>query len=266
MTVSRSANSQGAGLGGGEARARWIIIGGIIVIATLTGPFATMALPLPSRALFWAALIGWNGAKWEAWIGWVMPRLAHHPRAQIAALIAGPLLINATMPWEVELAYAAVGRPIDLPAVSIWLMASCISLVVAVVLHFVQRPGAAGPASPPADGADVPRAAALSPLLTKAKLASAADILAIVAEDHYIRLHLANGQQPLLLYRFGDALADMALADGAQVHRSVWVAASAVTGAHREGRNWRLRLSNGAMVPVGGSFAAAARGRGWLAR
>ena len=33
---------------------RWVVIGGVMIIAILTGPFGTIALPLPSRTLFWA--------------------------------------------------------------------------------------------------------------------------------------------------------------------------------------------------------------------
>jgi len=45
------------------------------------------------------------------------------------------------------------------------------------------------------------------------------------------------------------------------VHRSWWVAADAVTGAERDGRNWRLRLSNGLLVPVARNSVAAVRQR-----
>jgi len=49
--------------------------------------------------------------------------------------------------------------------------------------------------------------------------------------------------------------------EGAQVHRSWWVAASALsTQRHRD----KLVLANGVEVPVSRSFRIAARQRGWL--
>ncbi len=48
---------------------------------------------------------------------------------------------------------------------------------------------------------------------------------------------------------------------GLQVHRSWWVAADAVIDAERDGRNWRLRLSNGLIVPVARNRIAATRAR-----
>ena len=77
---------------------------------------------------------------------------------------------------------------------------------------------------------------------------------------------MEGGDKPLLLYRFGDALADLEGLDGLQVHRGTWVAARAVRSAEREGRRWWLTLPGGTRLPVSDRHLPAVRARGWLAR
>ena len=85
-------------------------------------------------------------------------------------------------------------------------------------------------------------------------------LLALKAEGHYLQVYTDAGSD-LILYRLSDALLEVGAGDGAQVHRSWWVAASALAPQrHRD----RLVLTNGIEVPVSRSFRVAARQRGWL--
>jgi hypothetical protein len=85
-------------------------------------------------------------------------------------------------------------------------------------------------------------------------------LLALKAEGHYLQVYTDAGSD-LILYRLSDALLEVGADDGAQVHRSWWVAASALsTQRHRD----KLVLANGVEVPVSRSFRIAARQRGWL--
>lgn len=85
-------------------------------------------------------------------------------------------------------------------------------------------------------------------------------LLAIKAEGHYLQVYTDAGSD-LILYRLSDALLELGGEDGAQVHRSWWVAARALAPQrHRD----KLVLTNGVEVPVSRSFLVAARQRGWL--
>lgn len=75
------------------------------------------------------------------------------------------------------------------------------------------------------------------------------DLLAVEAQDHFIRIHAAH-ETELLLYRFRDAVRELAPLPGAQIHRSFWVARHAVERVDRRGRAWHLVLRNGLRVPV----------------
>jgi DNA-binding LytR/AlgR family response regulator len=89
------------------------------------------------------------------------------------------------------------------------------------------------------------------------------DLHCLRTEDHYLRVYTVAGEA-LILLRLKDALRELEGCDGAQVHRSFWVARPAVREAYRRGRKWRLRLSNGLDVPVSERFVPALREAGWL--
>ena len=86
-------------------------------------------------------------------------------------------------------------------------------------------------------------------------------LLALKADGHYLHVHTDAGSD-LIIYRLSDAIRELPPEQGAQVHRSWWVAARALgPERHRD----RLSLVNGLDVPVSRSFRLAARQRGWLA-
>jgi DNA-binding LytR/AlgR family response regulator len=82
-------------------------------------------------------------------------------------------------------------------------------------------------------------------------------------EDHYVRVHTPQGSD-LVLTPLKEAMAELAAVDGLQVHRSWWVARSAVAGSASAGRNLKLRLANGMEVPVSRASIARLRASGWL--
>jgi len=89
------------------------------------------------------------------------------------------------------------------------------------------------------------------------------DVLALQMEDHYVRVHTAKGST-LVLISLSQAMAELHSVPGLRVHRSWWVAKAAVQGTVQDGRNLRLRLSNGLQAPVARSSVAAVRSAGYL--
>lgn len=94
------------------------------------------------------------------------------------------------------------------------------------------------------------------PFLAGTRLAGAREVLAITAEEHYIRVW-APGGTDLIRYRFGDALKEAGHLEGGQVHRSWWVSWPAVTGWNNRGRTLELELRNGVTVPVSLAYKTA---------
>lgn len=90
-----------------------------------------------------------------------------------------------------------------------------------------------------------------------------ADLYAVEAEDHYLRLHTSKGQD-LILMRLTDAIEELEGLEGAQTHRSWWVAKSAVEEVERLDGRAALTLKDGAEVPVSRGFAKTLRSAGWF--
>ena len=89
-----------------------------------------------------------------------------------------------------------------------------------------------------------------------------AELHAVQAEDHYLRLHTSRGQD-MILMRLADALMELEGMEGAQVHRSWWVARDAVVAAERGDGRATLTLKSGAAAPVSRTYARALREAGW---
>jgi hypothetical protein len=89
------------------------------------------------------------------------------------------------------------------------------------------------------------------------------DLLCLQMEDHYVRAHTAKGSD-LILTPLRDAIAELGDTPGMQVHRSWWVAKSAVAEPVANGRNLSLRLINGLQVPVSRASVAKLKLAGWL--
>lgn len=91
------------------------------------------------------------------------------------------------------------------------------------------------------------------------------DVLALQAEEHYVRVYTEQGAE-LVHCRFGDAVDSMPDELGLQVHRSWWVADGSVVSAKRGSRRWQLNIRGDVSVPVSDSYVQAVRERGWLKR
>ena len=86
-------------------------------------------------------------------------------------------------------------------------------------------------------------------------------LLALEAEDHYLRLHTAAGAA-LILMRLRDAVAALGPEAGWQPHRSFWLSANVDAKARRVDQAWQLILPTGLVVPVSRSKLAAMRTAG----
>lgn len=90
-----------------------------------------------------------------------------------------------------------------------------------------------------------------------------AEVWAVEAEDHYLRLHTSKGQD-LILMRLADAVSELEGIEGAQVHRSWWVARDAIADARRGDGRATLTLRDGSEVPVSRTYAGELRDKGWI--
>jgi LytTr DNA-binding domain len=81
------------------------------------------------------------------------------------------------------------------------------------------------------------------------------DLLAIAAEQHYVRVFTKLGSD-LILYRFSDAVVELAGWPGIRIHRSYWVMRTAIDQVQPRGKSYSVTLTNGQVVPVSVSHRA----------
>ena len=130
------------------------------------------------------------------------------------------------------------------------------SLSMTALAFLVRRRDWETHAAPP--GAPPPKFLARLPNKLKG-----AEVWAVEAQDHYLRLHTSLGQD-LILMRLSDAVAELEGIEGAQTHRSWWVARAAVVETERAEGRATLTLKDGAKIPVSRGFAKGLRDEGWL--
>jgi LytTr DNA-binding domain len=91
----------------------------------------------------------------------------------------------------------------------------------------------------------------------------AARVLALAAEDHYLRVYTDVGNT-MILMRLTDAIAELGGEHGAQTHRSWWVARDAVNKVARSDGKAVLTLSDGTEAPVSRTYYRVLQNKGWL--
>jgi hypothetical protein len=231
----------------------WRVVAVALGVALVVGMSASLTLrdliQQAVQALIGAA-IGLAVARWVVPYRWYETRLwavALLLAACITPPMAGMVLAGLAFFRHVHLTLAVVREV--LPSVF------GTTLVITAMALLVRRPMTQTHAA--AQGA--PPAKFLARLTPKLR---GADLYAVEAEDHYLRLHTSLGQD-LILMRLGDAIAELEGLEGAQTHRSWWVAKDAVTKIERFDGRATLTLKDGSEVPVSRGFARELRAVGW---
>lgn len=92
------------------------------------------------------------------------------------------------------------------------------------------------------------------------EITRSARILSLSAQDHYVEVHSDAGTE-LCLLRLKDAIEEMHPVDGCQVHRSHWVALSAIEKITREGRAYKVILTDNSTLPISAKKVKALKDR-----
>jgi DNA-binding LytR/AlgR family response regulator len=189
--------------------------------------------------------------------------VAKIPQARVNLWIFGAILSLAIavpttfMVWGyTSLVFGAWLAPQALPVLFASALMICCAMTALMLL--VNRPGRVTHA--PAPGA--PAAAVRFMERLPAKLKGAA-IYAVSSEDHYLRLHTSKGAD-LILMRLSDAIPELEGLEGAQTHRSWWVARDAIENVRRDGDRVTLVLKGGAEAPVSRPNVKPLRDAGWF--
>lgn len=233
-------------------RRLWAVILAVLLLVALAGPFYTLdKLALPARIAYWG-FVGIPGAL----MIWALNRLIeaicppHWPRAGIGAMAGALGILPVT--GLVGLGMWIAG--LDLPPSGVFGLlpyvaptAIGISVLVQLVMPEAER----------ARRAPAPEAA--TGLFARLPADLGRDIIAVQAQDHYVKVFTPLGNR-LVLMRMSDASDDLGGLNGMQIHRSWWVNIGHVTGLEKPPQGGpRLMLRNGMTLPVPRSRVAAVK-------
>lgn len=217
--------------------------GGLAVVSHLAYWLAVSAMGATIGVLFGVYVLPRHWLDRRPWVAW--------------ALIV--LVLGAPMSLVVALVNTWVGHRALTPAL-VWRVAPSTLATTAALCALAFLIARRDPVETHAAAADSPPPKFLDRL--PARLAGA-ELWAVEAEDHYLRLHTSLGQD-LILMRLGDAVIELEGIEGARTHRSWWVARSAVRGVERDDGRALLSLPDGARAPVSRAYAKVLRASGWF--
>lgn len=245
-----------------SSRATWIGVGAAGVILAFMGPFETQdALGLLPRLFYWLAVVAITFSLGSALSTLVAEVLRARMPASLAIVIAGTaaglanfaalLLIN----WLVfrlgfdDQSYL-IGLAINVVVISIIIAGAYVSIHRHIETSAAPAPLAATAPEP-------------AKILSRLPIEKRGALLALSVQDHYVEVVTNKGAE-LILMRLSDAMGEVGDTVGMQVHRSHWVATSAVTGAKRDGARAILTLTDGRDIPASRTYIPALKEAGLL--
>lgn len=236
---------------------RAALVLGLGVLLGFAAPFASNPpLSAPVRYTFWIGMVFAGYATALAAEKLVSETSIPRPELRLLAVaLASALPLTFVAAWVIPLIRPGhVYAPLQLPA-----LFGPVAVVQLAITFILLRKPSAPPRPPSAPGRNAsgsfPRA-----LLSRLPNRLGEEIVALEAEDHYLRVHTVLGSD-LVLMRLSDAVAALEPDLGLQVHRSWWVAQDAICEIMRSEQRSHLKLRNGLLVPVGRTYSAAVRAR-----
>lgn len=226
----------------------------IALIATglvlgLSGPFDTFRLlGFAPRTLYWTAIVFTTFS-----VGSVVSHMTRKLSADFA------------FPFQVILGALSVGTAVTCVLIVLnliafrilpdtlwgllaqWGVVTAISTVIEVSSRLVVGPS---PVTPP-------------PILDRLPFAKRGALVALSAEDHYVKVQTTKGTE-MLLMRLSDAIKEVGQTEGFQVHRSHWVARDQIADVRRINDRGEIALKSGETRPISRGYMKAVRDAGLL--
>lgn len=244
--------------------AKWTAISVVLgVIFAWFGVYQTGQIPFPERVGYWTLLIAIGAGSsmlitpfvFEKWL------VKFHPAVPIAV---ASMLVSIPVTVGIVILEAASDGTVNGPVW--WALQYAYVLVVSVVLttgawasdRLDDHRKAAAEAPPPAT---IPAGSAFADRLP-VKFRTA-QVYAVSAEDHYLRVHTSLGET-MILMRLADAVRELATLEGQQTHRSWWVAKQGLADVTRGEGKVTLKLKSGAEAPVSRTYQKVIKDAGWL--
>ncbi len=151
----------------------------------------------------------------------------------------------------VLIGYWATGRELAILAANV----VAISAIISAVFFVAERQSMTDEVNKPAP----------SSLLDRLPFHKRGPLVSLSVEDHYVRVRTTKGED-MILMRLADAIREVGMTAGLQVHRSHWIALDQVTAAARKGDGAVLSMTQGPDIPVSRANISSIKEAGLLPR
>ncbi|WP_353218322.1 LytTR family DNA-binding domain-containing protein [Sandarakinorhabdus sp.] len=283
-----------------RARAIRALIIGLVaaLVLAVVGALGTQDAPFGRRLVYWLCVVmpgsllglmfsyavqSWGGLQRWRWLEILLVSvLVALPHTFVVVVASAMMFGLSAITPDVVLWFGVVVLFVSLVLTTINFATAPVAVVVRTVVEPASTPvlaeaGAKAGDEPPGESAAIaaadpapPSQTLAGPPLMPPALAErlplrlqSGRLLALQAEDHYLRIHTDLGSD-LVLMRMTDAAALLADVPGARVHRSWWVARGAVASISSDGARTALRLAGGPEVPVSRTARRELAAAGWL--
>jgi len=269
---------------------RGLVIGTVAaVVLAIAGAFNTDEAAIPMRLAYWLAVIlpgsilgifihtaiaAWGGLADRRWLEIAVVAIVVAIPHNFIVIVASMLMFGiGVLSIDTMVGFGAVVLMFSLILTTINYLSSAPALSNPTQMP-VARPTAMPVAQAAANPLPPTAAKPLPPTIASAALPAglaerlpprlgAGRLIALEAEDHYLRIHTDLGSD-IILMRMVDAVALLDSLPGARVHRSWWVSRGAVEGSSSIDGRTILRLATGLAVPVSRSTRPALAAGGWF--
>jgi DNA-binding LytR/AlgR family response regulator len=224
-----------------------------VLLLGLSGPFGTFeAFDGVSRLVYWLFVVVFSYAFARTAAGLAMallaPRIAFQPLrillVSLAASVPAALVV-------ITISAIAYGATSPREWAQYWLYCFAVSLALTAILSV----NAEAEAKAAASAQPIPPAPAI---FERLPLPARGKLVRLSVADHYVEVVTDKGKT-LVLMRLGDAMREVEPTKGLQIHRSHWVALSAVQKSVRVEGKPMVELADGTRLPISRSFLPAAK-------
>lgn len=228
----------------------WAVISALLAVSGPFGTFdrMTFSMRVEAFALVVGLCIVW-GVSARAVIQQILPKLGFWSASLLVIAFSSVVLAVPVRGLVWGFAGPGPSGSPGLPVVAALII--CFGLSVALLRWMVtQRETARITEAATITETAPPATAALPRLVERLPTGVQGALIRVSGQNHYVEIATDKGSARVLL-RLSDALAELGDIDGAQVHRSHWVAAQAVVSVERDGPKQLLVLTDGSRIPVG---------------
>ncbi len=238
----------------------------------ITSPYnAVYYLPFAARFIYWLGLILISIAIERSVVGALLRSrfdLRLPLRLVIGSTVATPAVWVTIFSVQMLIGHSIAG-PILGHAylmVQIWVICLALAVLTEFFLRFIstQPPASSNIEGPPASAVVEKTAPANHPFRALLPLPHRnAEIYAVSAEDHYIRVHTSAGET-MLLMRLSNAEKLLQDVEGVKTHRSWWVAQHGVNAITKNDGKISIALKSGTIAPASRSGAKEMKDKNWV--